>query len=87
MSVFVIKDVIAVLKLVQLFNPTCTGGGGASEVSLDKFCRTRKTAALSAAPLHDFSWKSCGYFDTNFSKTDLLLRSHVTFATKGQPKE
>ena len=30
------------------------GGGGGVEAPLDKFCRARKTAALSAAPLHDF---------------------------------
>ena len=30
------------------------GGGGDSEAPLDKFCHARKTAALSAAPLHYF---------------------------------
>ena len=42
------------------------GGGGTMEAPLDKFCRARKTAVLSAAPLHDF---------LNLSLADILKPS------------
>ena len=50
-----IHDVL-LWSIAHLFNPKCTGGGGggASEAPLNKFYRALKTAALSAAPLHDF---------------------------------
>ena len=63
-----------------LINPNCTGVGGGLEVSPStKFCRARKTAVLSATPLHDlFSLKSYAYFDTKFATYRTLpLRSHI----------
>ena len=61
------------------------GGGGCSVAPLNKFCRTCKTAALSAAPLHDF-WSLTNILTPNLQKSYLPLQSHMTFVTRGQPE-
>ena len=70
------------------FNPNCTRGGGPHRPPLDKFCHARKTATLSAAPLHDFSFEVLRIFWHQICK-NRTSRYGVTwpFATKGQPKK
>ena len=59
---------------------TALGGGGGLGGPPDKFCRARKTAALSTAPLHDFFLLSLADILTpSLRKSDLSLRSHVIF--------
>ena len=56
------------------------GGGGPQRPPLDKFSCRRKTAAFSTAPLHDFFlWSLADILTPSLRKSDLPLRSHVTF--------
>ena len=49
-------------------------------LTLDKFCRARKTAALLDTPLHYFFlWSLADILTPSLRKLDLPLRSHVTF--------
>ena len=67
---------------------TALGGGGPRRPPIDKFCRLRKTAALSAAPLHDFFlWSLADILTPSLWKSDLPLRVTWPFATKGQPEK
>ena len=63
--------------LQYYLNPKCTGE---APPPLDKFCRARKTATLSAAPLHDFFlWSLTHILTPSLRKSDLPLWSQNEF--------